>query len=99
MAAGKIGVARGEPMDEAVFEQKIERPVDRNRRRALAGRLGDPIDHLVGAKRATFAGKYLKYPAAPWGQAYLVLAAKGERNVHRARTRRRRHFGSLGIPG
>jgi len=56
VAAGEIGVARREPVDEAVFEQKIERTVDRNGRRTLAGRLRYPFDHLIGAERAAFAG-------------------------------------------
>lgn len=97
VAAGKIGVARREPVDEAVFEQEIERPVDGNRRRALAGRLGDSIDHLIGAKRTAFAGKKLENPPPPRGQADPVLAAKGERGIDRARPSLILRFAGPGI--
>jgi len=66
MAAGKISVARREPVDEAVFKQEIQRPVDRNRRGALTGRRSDPIDQLVSAERAAFAGKNLENSKSAW---------------------------------
>ena len=41
--AGHEGIARGEPVHEAVFEQEIERPVHRDRRRPFAGFAARPV--------------------------------------------------------
>ena len=50
VAAGQIGVARRQPVDEMVFEQEIERSID-NRGRALSGDRRDPVDQISGAER------------------------------------------------
>ncbi len=79
VAAGEKGIARCEFVDEAVFEQKIERPVDRNGRRSLAGRLRHPIDHLIGAERAALAGQNFENTPPSGRQAYFVAAAERQR--------------------
>jgi len=57
VAAGEIGVARREPMDEAVFEQKIQRAIDGDRGRAFPRDLGDPVDQIIGAERPALASE------------------------------------------
>jgi hypothetical protein len=85
MAAGEKGIAGRKPVHEPIFEQKIQRPIDRNRSRPLAGRLRYPIDHLVGPKRAAFPGKDLKNTPPPRGQTYIVATAGRQRSAPRAR--------------
>ena len=50
MRTGKKGVAAFDAVDEAVFHQKIERAIDRDRRRPRF-RLRQFLDHLIGTER------------------------------------------------
>ena len=50
MRAGEESIAALDPVDEAVLHQEIERAVDRDRRRPRH-RLGEFVDHLIGAER------------------------------------------------
>ncbi len=83
MAAGEIGVAGGEAMDEAVFEQKIQRAIDRDWGRALPGDLGDPVDEVIGAERAPLARENFENAAPARSQRDPFLAAGGERRFER----------------
>src|SRR5690606_2127286 len=47
---GDEGVARFDPVDEAVLDEEIQRPVDRDRRRAPAGP-AEPVDDVIGGGR------------------------------------------------
>ena len=73
--AGHEGIARGEPVHEAVLEQEIERPVDRDRGRPLAGVGGDLFDQFVGAERAPGAVESVEHPAAARRQGNLFAGA------------------------
>ncbi len=55
MRAGEIGVAAFDAVDKAVFHQEIERAIYRDRRRPRH-RLGEFVDHFIGAER-TVAGQ------------------------------------------
>lgn len=48
VSAGEKGIAGGEPMDTPGLDQKVERPVDRDRRRAAACLGAQQVDQLVG---------------------------------------------------
>lgn len=77
MAAGEIGVARGEPMYKAVLKQEVERAIDRDRRRALAGGFGDAVDHLIGAERAALRGEDFQNAPPARRQRNAFPPAKG----------------------
>ncbi len=76
MSAGEIGIARGKPMDEAVFEQEIERPIDRDRSRVLACRVRHFLDHVIGAEGAPLTGEDFEDQAAARRQFDAMMAAK-----------------------
>lgn len=114
VATGKEGVARGEPVDQPVFKQEIERPVDRDGSGALAGRLGDLFDHVIGAERAAFAGEDFEDQAAGRRQPHAMRVAdlfgRLQRMLGRARVldlpvlvrfrlNRRRHSCNIVCPG
>ena len=52
MIAGHEGVARVDPVDQPILDQKIESPIDRDGRWTLARACGQTVDHLIGAERA-----------------------------------------------
>jgi len=51
VVAGKKGIDRGQTVDEPVFEQEFERPVDRRRSRS-AGTAAHPFQKIVGLDRS-----------------------------------------------
>src|SRR6266404_2110667 len=67
MRAGEEGVAALDSVNEAVLHQKIERAVDRDRRRPRH-RLGEFVDHLIGAERAVARQQRLQHLAPDWGE-------------------------------
>ena len=80
MHAGDEGVAALDAVDEAVVAQKIERAVDRDRRRAPMP--GEALDDLVGAERAVAVQQRLEHLAAHRGEPLRAGA-------HSARVRMR----------
>ena len=73
MQAGDERVAAGDAVHEAMLEQKVERAVDRNRRRARPD-LGKPVHDLVGAERAVAGRQRVEHLAADRRQAQAALA-------------------------
>ncbi len=71
-------------MDEAVVEQEIERPIDRDRGRALARRRRDFFDHVIGAERPAFAGENFENEAAARRQFDAMRMAQLLRRGERA---------------
>ncbi len=60
MRAGHKGIARGQTVHQAVFEQKIERPINGDGRWPFSGRLGDQIDHFIGPDRPAGRAKLVE---------------------------------------
>ncbi len=60
MAAGHKGVARRQPMDETIFQEIIERSVNRDRRRAAAFGIGQKVDHFISAQRLSGGAEQIK---------------------------------------
>lgn len=81
VAAREIGVAGREPVDEAIFKQKVECAVDRDRRWALTRCLGDLVDHLVRAEGAAFVGENLKDTPPAGRKADPISAAACNRSL------------------
>ena len=71
--AGDEGIAALDAMDEAVVAQKIERPVNRDRRRA--GVVRKPFDNLVGAERPVACQQRFQHLAAYRRQALRARRA------------------------
>ena len=76
VGAGKEGVARGETVDEAILDQKIHRPIHRDRRGALAGVVGENVDHLIRADGATGGAQFVKDALARGRQAHAVATMR-----------------------
>ena len=67
MRAGEEGVAAFDPVDEAVFHQKIERAIDRDRRRPRH-RFGEFVDHLIGPERTVARQQRLQHLTSDPGE-------------------------------
>lgn len=78
MRAGDIGVEALDPVHEAVFDQKVERPVGHRRLRAKALRL-EPVEDLVGAKRLVLVEQDLEDALPDRGELQPVRRAIGMR--------------------
>ncbi|MGX1412582.1 hypothetical protein AB7M43_002674 [Bradyrhizobium elkanii] len=72
MRAGEEGVAALDAVDEAVLHQEVERAVDGNRCRPRH-RLGQLVDHLIGAERAMARQQRLQHLTADRGE-FLAAA-------------------------
>ena len=68
VAAGHEGVAGRQPVNQSVFHEIVQNPVDRDRGWALARGLGHPVDHLIGAERPSGGTKLVEHPAAGGGE-------------------------------
>jgi hypothetical protein len=75
MQAGDIGVARGEPVDEALLDKKIERAIDRDGREAAPSGRRDPVGQVIGADRTVIGVQRFKSLGADRRQAQATLAA------------------------
>ncbi len=66
-AAGEIGVLAFQPMHDAGFEQRIQRPIDRNWRepRSL---FRQPVQHFVSADAGRGRSDFLEHLAAQIGE-------------------------------
>src|SRR5437660_9527305 len=73
--AGEEGVAALDPVHEALDGEKIQRAVNRDRRRSGPARC-DEIDDLVGAERLVARGEDLEYMATHRGQPLPTLDAE-----------------------
>ena len=68
-----------------VLEQEIQRPIDRDRGRALAGFRRDAVDQLIGAERAAVAGENFEDAPPPRRQRDALVAAQRQRRLERLR--------------
>ena len=84
MRAGEEGIAALDPVDEAVLHQKIERAVDRDRRRPRH-RFGEFVDHLIGAERAVARQQRLQHLTPDRGEFLRPPRADLLRMRHRFR--------------
>lgn len=75
MRAGDEGVARAQAVDEALLDQKVERPVDRDRREAPPARRRDPVGEIIGPDRLVIAIERLQRLAPDRRQPQAALAA------------------------
>jgi len=69
MAAGHIGIAGRQPMNEPVLLQKIERAIDRHGGWPFAGGFRHQINHLIGAQRPTRRTELVQHQLAGGGEA------------------------------
>ena len=74
MRAGQKRVAAFDAVDEAVFHQEIQRAVDRDRRRPRH-RLGEFVDHLIGAERTVAGQQRLQHLTPDRGEFLRPLGA------------------------
>lgn len=74
MGASQKGVAALDPVDEAVFHQKIEGPVDRDRR-GTRHRFGYFLNNFIGAERTMTGQKSLQNPPADRREFLPSIAA------------------------
>lgn len=72
--AGDIGILRREPVDEALLDQEIERPVDRDRREAAPAGRRDAVGEIIGPDRAVVGMERLQRLPPDRGQAQAPLA-------------------------
>ena len=80
--AGHEGVAGGEAMHQPLLDQKIQGPIDRDRRRALAGSGRKAVDHLIGAQRTARRAQLIQHP--PTGGREIDPMAMGAGRIMRA---------------
>jgi len=80
--AGHEGVAGGEAVDQPLLDQKIQRPVDRDRRRTLARPGRKTVDHLIGAQRTASRAQLIEHP--PTGGRQIDPMAMGAGRIMRA---------------
>lgn len=76
MTAGEKSVPRGEPVNQAILQQKIERAVNRDRRGMFPGRGGDPFDQIIGAERPPFLRQDFEHAPAPRRQLRALATAE-----------------------
>jgi hypothetical protein len=69
MAAGQIGIAGREPMDEPIFLQEVERPIDGHGSRTFACGFRHQIDHLIGAQGAAGRTELVQHQLAGRSEA------------------------------
>ena len=65
-----------EPVNQALFQQKIQRPVNR-RRRTLAAIVAQHVENRVSAHRFGMAPDDFQHPPPQIGQADAALLAQG----------------------
>ena len=84
MRAGEERIAALDPVNEAVLHQKIQRAVDRDRRRARR-RFGEFVNHLVGAERTVAREQRLQHLTPDRGEFLRPPRADHFRMRHRFR--------------
>lgn len=72
--AGYEGIPALDPVHEALLTQKVERAIDRNRRRPLTAH-GQAVDDLVGSERMMAREQRLQDPATYRCQPFLARGA------------------------
>ncbi|PXW64946.1 hypothetical protein C7450_101706 [Chelatococcus asaccharovorans] len=75
--AGDEGVLRRKLVDEAMFEKKIQRPIDGDRRHAASVAPGQILDEIIGAQRAMGREQGFQDLAANRRQPYSEALAQG----------------------
>ncbi len=83
MRTGEKRIARGEPVHQSAFDEKIKRPIDGNGRRPFACASGQNIDHLIGADGATRSAEFIENALARFGQSQ-PCPLSGSRRIMRA---------------
>ncbi len=74
MAAGEESVATLDAVNKAVFHQKIQRSVDRDRR-GTRHRTSQFFNDFIGSKRPMADQKRLEHPPADWGEFLPLISA------------------------
>jgi len=82
--AADEGVEALDPVDQALFHQEVQRPVDRRRRRPLFA-LPEVVEDRIGADRAVAGPDQLQHPAAERGQSGPTLGANRFGQTQRVR--------------
>jgi zinc transport system substrate-binding protein len=72
LIAADEGVERGNAVDQAVFQEKIQRTVDRRRRRATTVFFAQHGEDVIGAQRLVALPDQLQHPFAQGGQAQTL---------------------------
>ncbi len=67
-----------------VFEQEIERSINGDRGRALAGCRRDAVDQIIGAERTPLARENFENAPPARSQGDAFVPAEGERGAERA---------------
>ena len=80
---GDEGVSAFDPVHEPVVAKKIQRAIDRDRRRPRSAARSAALDDLVGAKRLVAFEQNLQHPAADRRQPLRTLRAMAFRVMKR----------------